>query len=216
MLSIILSACVLSFLTVAVHATGIAVLVRGLIRHAPRRRRVRWLITRMLLRIIWWLVLLHLVEILVWGAFYLWRGCLPDAETAFYFSGVHLHDRWLRRCGLGEAVAAARTNRGPGGHPHVQLVHGLLLPCREPHPSIAARPSLLGCTDQSRLEPQLTKTGDRVNLTVCRQEKKAFEKPTKDCGCTAGRPEVVLKRAFGEVMALGRETPKPLKGLFGS
>ena len=37
---------------------------------------------------IWWLVLLHLVEISIWGLFYLWRGCLPNAEAAFYFSGV--------------------------------------------------------------------------------------------------------------------------------
>jgi len=41
----------------------------------------------MLLRMIWWLVLLHLAEITIWGFFYLWRGCLPNAETAFYFSG---------------------------------------------------------------------------------------------------------------------------------
>ncbi len=37
---------------------------------------------------IWWLVLLHLAEISIWGTFYLWRGCLTDPETAFYFSGV--------------------------------------------------------------------------------------------------------------------------------
>ena len=43
---------------------------------------------RMLLRIIWWLVVLHLAEISIWGLFYLWRGCVTDAETAFYFSGV--------------------------------------------------------------------------------------------------------------------------------
>ena len=86
MISIILSACVLSFLTVAVHATGIAVLVRGLTRHHPPTTSA-WLITRMLLRMIWWLVLLHLAEISIWGLFYLWRGCLPNAESAFYFSG---------------------------------------------------------------------------------------------------------------------------------
>ena len=37
---------------------------------------------------IWWLILLHLAEISIWGLFYLWRGCLPNAEAAFYFSGV--------------------------------------------------------------------------------------------------------------------------------
>jgi hypothetical protein len=44
--------------------------------------------TRMLLHMIWWLVLLHLAEISIWGLFYLWRGCLSDPATAFYFSGT--------------------------------------------------------------------------------------------------------------------------------
>ena len=35
-----------------------------------------------------WLILIHLAEISVWGLFYFWRGCLPDAESAFYFSAV--------------------------------------------------------------------------------------------------------------------------------
>ena len=37
---------------------------------------------------IWWLVLLHLAEISIWAVFYLWRGCLPNAKAAFYFSGA--------------------------------------------------------------------------------------------------------------------------------
>ena len=87
MISIFLSACVLSFLTVAVHATGIAVMVLGLTRHQTPTTSA-WLVIRMLLRMIWWLVLLHLVEISIWGVFYLWRGCMPNVESAFYFSGV--------------------------------------------------------------------------------------------------------------------------------
>ena len=43
---------------------------------------------RRLLHIVWWLILLHLAEISIWGLFYLWRGCLPNVEAAFYFSGV--------------------------------------------------------------------------------------------------------------------------------
>jgi hypothetical protein len=35
-----------------------------------------------------WLMLVHLIEISVWGLFYGWQGYLPDAETALYFSGV--------------------------------------------------------------------------------------------------------------------------------
>lgn len=88
MLSTILSACVLMAITVLVHVAGIAVLLRGLITlHALLPTRV-WPIARMLLRMMWWLILIHLAEVLVWGLFYLWRGCVPDAETAFYFSGV--------------------------------------------------------------------------------------------------------------------------------
>jgi hypothetical protein len=90
MLSIILSACVLAAVTLAVHAGGIAVLLQRLMRlhlHTLPPTRL-WPITVILLRMIWWLILLHLVEIAVWGLFYLWRGCLPHAEEAFYFSGV--------------------------------------------------------------------------------------------------------------------------------
>jgi hypothetical protein len=47
-----------------------------------------WPITWRLILVTWWLILLHLAEISLWGSFYHWQGCLPDAETAFYFSGV--------------------------------------------------------------------------------------------------------------------------------
>jgi Ion channel len=87
MLSIFLSACVLVFLTMAVHATGIAVLMRGFMRWHVLRPKGVWPVSRLLLRMIWWLILLHLAEISIWGVFYLWRGCLPNAEAAFYFSG---------------------------------------------------------------------------------------------------------------------------------
>ncbi len=87
MLSMILSACVLAFLTMAVHATGIGVLLRGFMRSHLLQPKGVLPVPRLLLRIIWWLVLLHLAEISIWGVFYLWRGCLPNAEAAFYFSG---------------------------------------------------------------------------------------------------------------------------------
>ena len=88
MLSVILSACVLVAVTVAVHAGGIAVLLLGLMRLEALPPTSLWPITRMLLHMLWWLILIHLAEISIWGLFYLWRGCLPDAETAFYFSGA--------------------------------------------------------------------------------------------------------------------------------
>ena len=87
MFSVFLSACVLAYLTVAIHAMGIAALLRAFTRLHPFPTSLRQ-IALMLLRMIWWLVLLHLIEISIWALFYLWRGCLTDAGTAFYFSGV--------------------------------------------------------------------------------------------------------------------------------
>lgn len=53
----------------------------------------------------------------------------------------HLRDHRLRRCSSGEAVAAARADRGLNGHPHVRFVRGLPLRGLEPRLSIAARRS---------------------------------------------------------------------------
>lgn len=88
MLSIILIAGALGAVSVAVHAAGIAVLVRALRKWHPILPTRFWLITRLLVVMVWWLVLLHLAEISIWALFYLWWGCLPDAEAAAYFSGV--------------------------------------------------------------------------------------------------------------------------------
>jgi Ion channel len=88
MLFVTLSACVLVAATLWVHTAGIVELLRtfaGVHAVAPTRM---WAVRLMLLRMIWWLILLHITEISVWGLFYLWRGCMPNAEAAFYFSGV--------------------------------------------------------------------------------------------------------------------------------
>jgi len=88
MLSIILIAGVLVAVTVAVHAAGITVVLKALRRWNAIPPTRFWPITRLLVVMIWCLLLFHMAEIVVWGLFYLWWGCLPDAETAFYFSGV--------------------------------------------------------------------------------------------------------------------------------
>lgn len=88
MLSIILSACILVAVTLVVHAAGITGLLMALRKwHALSPTRFGPII-RLLLNVTFCLILFHLAEISVWGWFYHWRGCLPDAETAFYFSGV--------------------------------------------------------------------------------------------------------------------------------
>jgi hypothetical protein len=87
-LSIILSACVLVALSVAMHAAGLVALVRALTRWQALLPTRFWPVTWLLIRMTWCLILLHLAEISVWGCYYLWRGCMPDAEAAFYFSGA--------------------------------------------------------------------------------------------------------------------------------
>jgi len=88
MLYITLIAGTLVAMTVAIHAVGVGiVLSRWAKLHllAPTRS---WPITWLLIRLAWWLILIHLLEISVWGLYYLWQECLPDAESAFYFAGV--------------------------------------------------------------------------------------------------------------------------------
>jgi hypothetical protein len=88
MVSIILIACVLVAVTVAVHAAGLAVLLRTFMKSHILPPTRFWPITWLLIRVAWCLILIHLIEIAVWGFFYFWQDCLPDAESAFYFAGV--------------------------------------------------------------------------------------------------------------------------------
>src|SRR5206468_12076311 len=56
----------------------------------PTRRSsdLLWPITWLLIRMAWALILIHAVEITVWGLFYFEAGCLPTFNSAVYFSGV--------------------------------------------------------------------------------------------------------------------------------
>ena len=69
-----------------IHAAGLSAMLPGLRSALPDRRF--WPVTWRLLSVAWRLVLLHLAEIVVWGLFYWWQKCLPDAESSFYFSAV--------------------------------------------------------------------------------------------------------------------------------
>jgi Ion channel len=88
MLSIFLAAFLLAACTICMHAAGISLLLRYSTRARAHPPTTPFAITRTLLRVVWWLLLLHLAEITLWALFYHWRGYLPDAEAAFYFSGV--------------------------------------------------------------------------------------------------------------------------------
>lgn len=74
--------------TVVVHAVGLALMLRVLGRLKTLPPQHFWTVSGRLIWVASYLLFLHLLEISIWGMFYLWRECLPDVETALYFSGV--------------------------------------------------------------------------------------------------------------------------------
>jgi hypothetical protein len=83
-----LAIAVLVTVTVLVHATGFALLLRALMKSHAAPPTQTWPIAWLLIRVTWCLILIHVAEITLWALVYLWGGCLPDAESAFYFSGA--------------------------------------------------------------------------------------------------------------------------------
>jgi hypothetical protein len=88
MLLILSISFVLVIITVFIHAVGFSVLLRILMRTHVLTKSGFWSATWLVIALTYWLLLIHLAEIAIWGLFYFWQGCLPDAPTAFYFSGI--------------------------------------------------------------------------------------------------------------------------------
>ncbi len=109
-------------ITVAVHAVGLGIVLSRWAKLHPLAPTRFWPITGLLIRLAWWLILIHLVEISVWGMFYFWRECLPDAESAFYFAGVTYTTIGYGDLVTERAMANARPGRGIDRHPHVRFV----------------------------------------------------------------------------------------------
>ncbi|MDI9849893.1 potassium channel family protein [Rhodoblastus sp. 17X3] len=86
-MEILIAGC-LVVLTALVHAAGFSALIRILIRSRILTKSGFPLATALVIGVTCWLILLHSAEICLWGFFYWWRGSFPDAESAFYFSGV--------------------------------------------------------------------------------------------------------------------------------
>ena len=74
--------------TVLIHAAGLGMVLSHVLHSSARTDARFWPITWLLIRIAWLLIIIHLFEIVVWGLFFCWEECLPDAESSFYFSGV--------------------------------------------------------------------------------------------------------------------------------
>ena len=88
MLAVMFIAAVLVAVTVTIHAAGLSLVLSHLLKSHAAPPPQAWPITFLLIRLTLLLILIHFAEISVWALFYLWEECLPDAESAFYFSGV--------------------------------------------------------------------------------------------------------------------------------
>ena len=88
MLTKLLIAWLLMALCVAIHAVGVSAAFRWEKRR-PRLAPDRfWPATWRLIRVAGVAILLHLIEIMVWGFFYTWKQGMPDLQSAIYFSAV--------------------------------------------------------------------------------------------------------------------------------
>jgi hypothetical protein len=88
MIVVILIAFTMVAVTVVMHAAGFSLVLRSLMKYRTAPPTQIWPIAWLLTRVAWSLILIHLAEVAVWALCYLWLGCLPDAESALYFSGV--------------------------------------------------------------------------------------------------------------------------------
>lgn len=83
-----LTALILVAICVAIHAVGLTIGLVWLKHRTEALRDKFWGRLRILVTIAVWTLLIHLVEISVWAAFYVLKECLPDIHSAFYFSAV--------------------------------------------------------------------------------------------------------------------------------
>jgi len=74
--------------TVFLHAAGLSRALQWLRKSHASLPTQTWPVAWLLIRATWLLILIHSAEIMVWAFVYLAEGCLPDMESAFYYSGV--------------------------------------------------------------------------------------------------------------------------------
>jgi hypothetical protein len=90
MLKLLLMLFLLVSICVTIHGLGMLLGLRWLSRAWPQREhsfslpRMFWI----LIRVVFGLLLLHLLQITVWAAFYHLNGCFPDFRTSFYYSAT--------------------------------------------------------------------------------------------------------------------------------
>lgn len=91
MFKILLLLFVLVSICVGIHGMGMILGLRWLGRTRPDAHHHHFSVPVMfwiLVRVVFGLLLLHLLQILVWAACYRWSGCFPDFATSFYYSAT--------------------------------------------------------------------------------------------------------------------------------
>jgi Ion channel len=86
LIKILIAGC-LVMATIGIHGVGFDALLRALMWSRALTKSGVWRVAPLVIGLTCWLILIHLAEISVWGMFYFWQGCLPDLESAIYFSG---------------------------------------------------------------------------------------------------------------------------------
>jgi hypothetical protein len=86
MLARLFVACSLMAICVVIHAAGVTWALRRL--RDTAMPNAFWQSTGLFILVAVWIVLLHLVEISLWAAVYVWNGAMPDLQSALYFSSV--------------------------------------------------------------------------------------------------------------------------------
>lgn len=79
---------VLLGLCVLIHSAGIALILRQIHTHPPVPTAHPWKVAMFIVQVAWKLTSLHLFQLILWAVYFRVQGCLPDFETALYFSGV--------------------------------------------------------------------------------------------------------------------------------
>lgn len=90
MLKLLLLLFVLISICVSIHGLGMILGLRWLGRTSPQHGHhfslpaMFWI----LIRVVYGLLILHLLQIAVWAACYHWIGCFTEFSTAFYYSAT--------------------------------------------------------------------------------------------------------------------------------
>lgn len=87
-IELLITSWLLMSLCVAVHAIGVLSALRRFDRSPALADTRFWPMTRLLIQVAGWLVLLHLIEITLWALLYLRVDAMPDIHSALYFSSV--------------------------------------------------------------------------------------------------------------------------------